>query len=429
MSLPRYAEYKDSGVEWLGDVPTHWEIAPLKRMLAIQNGSDHKHVETDEGHPVIGSGGPFAYASQYLYDGESVLFGRKGTVDKPLYVTGKFWTVDTMYWTKVSSDACGKFCYYAALTIPFDLYSTNTALPSMTKGVLSAHPIARPSFEEQSAIAAFLDRETGKIDGLIAEQEKLLTLLAEKRQATISHAVTRGLSPNAPMKDSGVPWLGEVPTHWDVVRLKFVASVQTGLAKGKDNADVKTVQVPFLRVANVQDGYLALNDMATIDIPVEDLHRYRLQQGDVLMNEGGDFDKLGRGHVWSGEIPDCIHQNHVFAVRPNKVDSNWLNRWTSSDFAQFYFMSRSKQSTNLASISSRNVMELPLVLPSPDERAEMLAYLNAVTLRFDNLKSEAVRGIVLLKERRSALIAAAVTGKIDVREQLLTTEGRACESH
>src|SRR5690606_25199850 len=150
--------------------------------------SDHKAIEVGDGYPVYGSGGVFAYASDYLHDGESVLLGRKGTVDRPLYVTGKFWTVDTMYWTRIASDACGKFCYYAATAFPFAYYSTSTALPSMTQGALGAHLMAFPDKAEQAAIAAFLDRETATIAALITEQEKLLALLAEKRQATVSHA-------------------------------------------------------------------------------------------------------------------------------------------------------------------------------------------------------------------------------------------------
>ena len=150
-------------------------------------------------------------------------------------------------------------------------------------------------------------------------------------------------------------------------------------------------------------------------IPIEDLARYRLQPGDVLMNEGGDFDKLGRGHVWNGEIENCIHQNHVFAVRPRQVSSAWVNKITSSDYAQFYFMTRSKQSTNLASISSTNVMELPLLLPPEAEQEAILMFVDAETVRLDALTAEATRAIALLKERRSVLISAAVTGKIDVR--------------
>ncbi len=171
MSFLRYPEYKDSGVEWLGNIPSQWDVITLKRLLDIQNGVDYKEIECAEGYPVIGSGGQFTFASDYLYDGESILLGRKGTVDKPLYVNGKFWTVDTMYWTKVLQSAYGRFAYYVALTIPFDYYSTSTALPSMTKRALGNHLVAHPVLEEQVTIADFLDRETAKIDGLVAEQE------------------------------------------------------------------------------------------------------------------------------------------------------------------------------------------------------------------------------------------------------------------
>ena len=275
--------------------------------------------------------------------------------------------------------------------------------------------IGLPPLDEQRAIATFLDRETAKIDALVAEQEKLIELLKEKRQAVISHAVTKGLDPSVPMKDSGVEWLGEVPAHWAVVRLKRVAHVQTGVAKGKDNTGRKTLEVPYMRVANVQDGYLDLEDVATIDMPEDDLARYLLECGDVLMNEGGDFDKLGRGHIWDGSIEPCVHQNHVFAVRPFGVSSEWLNLFTGSFAAQFYFMSRSKQSTNLASISSSNLMELSVPLPSAAECDEIVRYVAEKVSAFEALASSAERSKSLLQERRSALISAAVTGQIDVR--------------
>jgi type I restriction enzyme S subunit len=215
MSFPRYPKYKDSGVEWLGKVPERWEVVQFKQFVDIQNGADHKHIEQAEGYPVLGSGGVFTCASDFLYDGESVLLGRKGTIDKPLHITGRFWTVDTMYWTKISPDVSGRFTYYSSLTIPFDFYSTNTALPSMTKGALSSHRVACPPLPEQTQIAAFLDRETAKIDELVAEQRRLMELLKEKRQAVISHAVTKGLKPDVPMNPSGIEWLGDVPRHWN----------------------------------------------------------------------------------------------------------------------------------------------------------------------------------------------------------------------
>ncbi|EKO3631817.1 restriction endonuclease subunit S [Vibrio metschnikovii] len=188
--LNPHVKMKDSGVEWIGEVPEHWQIAQLRRLVSINNGSDHKAIEADEGFPVYGSGGAFAYATDYIYDGESVLLGRKGTIDKPLYVNEKFWTVDTMYWTKIMPIANGKFCYYVAKTIPFDYYASNTALPSMTQTDLGSHVVAFPDKVEQSLIASALDRETSRIDTLISKTLKSISLLKERRSAFITAAVT-----------------------------------------------------------------------------------------------------------------------------------------------------------------------------------------------------------------------------------------------
>lgn len=183
---------KDSGVAWIGEVPEHWEIGQLKRLVTFYNGKDHKDVETtqEDGFPVYGSGGQFAYASDYLYDGESVLFGRKGTINKPLYVNEKFWTVDTMYWTKILPVAHGRFCFYVSKTIPFEYYATNTALPSMTQSELGSHAIAIPPRNEQALIADTLDNQTSKIDSLIRKSQSSIYLLKERRSAFITAAVT-----------------------------------------------------------------------------------------------------------------------------------------------------------------------------------------------------------------------------------------------
>ena len=279
-----------------------------------------------------------------------------------------------------------------------------------------------PTIREQKSITSFLDRETARIDTLIEKKSRFIELLQEKRQALLTQAVTKGLDPNVKLKDSGVKWLGLVPEHWEVKRLKVIASIQTGVAKGKDNSERKVIEVPYLRVANVQDGFLDLSEVTTIEIPEEELERYLLQHGDVLMNEGGDYDKLGRGHVWNGEIAPCIHQNHVFAVRPHAVLPDWLNRFTSSTAAQFYFIIHSKQSTNLASISSSNLKELSVTVPPEEEQKAILKQLEIRLSRIDALNTATQRSIELLKERRAALITAAVTGQIDLRDSA-TGEG------
>jgi type I restriction enzyme S subunit len=263
-------------------------------------------------------------------------------------------------------------------------------------------------------VADFLDCETARLDTLVAAKERVRGLLAEKRRALITRAVTRGLDPRAPLRDSGIPWLGEIPAHWKTTRLKFVAEVRGGLTLGKNYGSAELVEYSYLRVANVQDGHPDLTDVTKVLVPKKEAESCLLETGDVLMNEGGDADKLGRGCVWSGEISPCLHQNHVFAVRPRLVTSEWLNAWTSAEGAKAYFESRAKQSTNLASISATNIKELPIPLPSAEEQRAIVADIAVETAKLDAMRAATERTIALLKERRAALIAAAVTGKIDV---------------
>jgi type I restriction enzyme S subunit len=453
MSLPRYKEYKDSGVDWLGAVPKHWTIAPIKVFGRLKGGAGFPHDEQGlqseefsffkvnslaaaDAEGLLQNGehtisrdtadrlGAFIFPAQtivFAKVGAALMLGRIREIAKPSCID------NNMMGLMVSKENNVKFVRYAMNLVRFDLIANPGAVPSLNEGQIGNFVLGMPPLDEQAAIATFLDRETAKTDALIAAQEKLISLLTEQRQANISHAVTKGLNPNVAMKNSGVAWLGKVPAQWNVTRLKFVASVQTGIAKGKDTTGKETITVPYLRVANVQDGFLALRDVATIDIEAEQLGRYRLIPGDVLMNEGGDFDKLGRGAIWHGQITDCIHQNHVFAVRPHGISAEWLNRIISSQYAQFYFMGRSKQSTNLASISATNIMELPVVLPPESEQHAILAFIDSEITKLDSLRDEAQRAINLLQERRSALIAAAVTGQIDVRGTISQTEAEIPE--
>ena len=448
MSLPRYVEYKDSGTQWLGQIPKHWGIDRFKWSISYcKNGIwgdeptgtstdipcvrvadfDRPRLRVKENIPTLRSVTENERANRILAAGNLLLEKSGGGELNPVgqvviyqlnepAVCSNF--VAKMTLAKGMVPEYWNYVHSAAYSIGLNIGSINqtSGIQNLDQQRYFNEIAPFPPQVEQTAIATFLDRETAKIDTLIAEQEKLLTLLAEKRQTTISHAVTKGLNSNAPMKDSGVEWLGKVPEHWNMKRLKFVAHVQTGIAKGKDNTGKETITVPYLRVANVQDGFLALEDMATIDIEPNQLERYRLRTNDVLMNEGGDYDKLGRGAVWNGEVANCIHQNHVFAVRPHGIESSWLNRITSSAYAQFYFMSQSKQSTNLASISSTNVMELPLPVPPRDECVDILKFIDAEFNKLRILEIEGASAISLLKERRSVLIAAAVTGQIDVRD-------------
>ncbi len=442
MSFPRYPAYEDSGVAWLGKVPAHWKVTPLKSEVSLRSGGTPSKANLDYWDGEIPWASSKDIKVEALTDTEDhithravddgaaelVPTGSVLIVVRGMILAHTFPVAITAVPTAINQDlkALSPSYRLAADFLAWLLRgSSRETLGRIDEAghgtkvlrieAWTSMPLPIPPLIEQSAITAFLNRETAKIDALVAEQRRLMDLLKEKRQAVISHAVTKGLNPDAPMKPSGVEWIGDVPAHWEVNALKRVAEVRTGIAKGKDNSNRATIVVPYLRVANVQDGFLDLDVVSTIEIPATDLDRYSLRPGDVLMNEGGDFDKLGRGHVWDGQIEPCITQNHVFAVRPRFIASVWLNALTGSDYAQYYFMTRSKQSTNLASISSTNLMELPVLLPPDGEQREILAFVSEQRRRFDALSYQASRAIELLLERRTALISAAVTGQIDVR--------------
>jgi type I restriction enzyme S subunit len=186
------AAMKNSGVEWIGDIPNHWNVMPFKRCMRIYNGADYKHIESDidNGYPVLGSGGVFAYALEYMYDGEALLLGRKGTIDRPLYINGKFWTVDTMYYSVPLKNAYCKYVYYQALNFPFKRYYTATALPSMTARDLNENPICLPPYQEQVQIVAYIEAKISPIESAIAKAKREIELLKEFKQSIITDAVT-----------------------------------------------------------------------------------------------------------------------------------------------------------------------------------------------------------------------------------------------
>jgi len=216
-------------------------------------------------------------------------------------------------------------------------------------------------------------------------------------------------------KPSGISWLGDIPAHWQLLRLRFIATTQSGLTLGKRYDPGTTITRPYLRVANVQDGYLDLTEITRIELPPSDVRRFELQAGDVLMTEGGDFDKLGRGYVWEGQIAGCLHQNHIFAVRPHAkhLDSRFLARVLTSSHGKNYFTSTSQQTTNLATTNMTKLGNLCVPLPKVEEQKAIGAFLDRETAEIDALIAEKQRLMELLKEKRTALISHAVTKGLD----------------
>lgn len=374
---------KQSGVQWLGNIPTHWEIAPLKRLIDIRNGRDHKTVEQDDGYPVIGSGGPFAFASEYLYDGEAVLIGRKGTIDRPLHVKGRFWTVDTMYWSKIRSGVCGRFAYYVATTIPFSYYSTSTALPSITKGALDANPVALPPFLEQKAIADFLDCETARIDLLIEKKQRFLNVAKARVDALVDYAISDG----------------ELPK----LRFENVADRQYRPVDLSEHDEL-------VRLGLYNRGRGIFKKPAADEEGMGDSNFHFVQKGDLVLS--GQFAWEGAVALATEEEDGCVvsHRYPVYRAKEG-INTAYLLGVFRSDFGDFLL----NQSSHGSAGRNRPLNTWRLgkeKLPIPSMKLQLAV---DQALKFEReLKNKTEQSISLLNEAKAALIKAAVTGQIDV---------------
>lgn len=432
-----YSEYKESRVPWLGKIPSHWKLLPCRAIVDNQvekndTGKIEEYLSLMANIGVVRYEEKGDVGNKKPEDLTKCKLVKQGNlvINSMNYAIGSYGmspfngVCSPVYIVLEPKEQIVERRYALRL---FENKPMQKHLAQLGNGILQHRAAIKwddikpqavpvPPLEEQRAILYFLDRETQRIDSLIEEKQTFIKLLKEKRQALISHVVTKGLNPNVEMQDSGIEWIGQVPKHWVIRRLKHTSTLQSGIAKGKDNGNKETLSVPMLRVANVQDGYVKLDDVHEINVLPHEVERYALKDGDVLMNEGGDNDKLGRGTVWKEQIKPCIHQNHVFVIRVTDIEPEWLGWLTQSAYAKFYFFRVSKQSTNLASISSTNVKEVHLLIPPADERKIIMEYLEKQTSKLKLLIQDVEESITLLKEHRTSLISAAVTGKIDVRE-------------
>jgi type I restriction enzyme S subunit len=291
-------------------------------------------------------------------------------------------------------------------------------------------PIAVPPASEQVAIAAFLDRETAKIDSLIAEQEKLIALLAEKHQATVSHTVTKGLDPNAPMKDSGVTWLGEGPAHWKVGKAGFYVSILPGYAFSSTGFSLDHSHFKLLRGINVGVGELKWEEVVYWSRTEADgLDAFELKDGDVVI--GMDRPLISSGMrvalVKEQDLP-CLLLQRVAKIQPGAlVDGRFIMRLLSSRAFEAHFAPETT-GVSVPHISGEQISNFVIPVPPLDEQRRICDFIEAELAKLDTLTRESERAIALLVERRSALISAAVTGQIDVRGAVPQTAAESPEA-
>ena len=405
-------EMKDSGVEWIGEIPKNWKICRLKDYAHICNGRDYSEVLDENGdYPVIGSGGQFAKACEPLYQKESVLLGRKGTIDKPLFVDYPFWTVDTMYYTEIKENVSAKYFYYLCTQIEFDFYQYGSAVPSMTQRDLYNVNFPYPTLDEQRRIANYLDRKCSQIDTIIAQQQEVIEKLKAYKLSVITEAVTKGLKPDVPMKDSGVEWIGEIPEHWILNKLKYLSlDIGDGI-HATPTYDVDG-NIYFVNGNNIGEEYLVFKE-DTNAISDTEYASYKLP----LLTENTVFITLngatyGKTSFYHGE--KVLLGKSAGFITLKSTESREFIRYYLQSYTAKLIMDLSLLGSTIANLSLRTLRDFVIPYPPKEEQIQIVNHLNNRTSGIDAAISKKKKIVDELIDYKKSLIYEVVTGKKEV---------------
>lgn len=417
-----YPKYEDSGVEWLGQVPGHWKIASIGRLFDIKAGGDlkeeffSKDKTIQHCYPIytntVVSKQVYGFTNKPFFKKNTITVTGRGDVGYAIYRDHSYDAIiRLLVLSPRDKKTCKFFMYYLNSVLDFKV--ENTAINQLSTMQISPYRITYPTFEEQIIIINFLDHETAKIDNLIEKQKRLIKLIKEKRQAVISHAVTKGLNPDAPMKDSGVEWLGEVPEHWNVNKLKHLTRLII------DGAHFTPTYVddgiPFLRVTDLHNKEIDKSQIKYI--PKEEhenlIERCKPEKGDLLLSKNGT---IGLTKVIDWEWAFSIFVSLcLIKFKRNRLLADYFQYIFKSSFIEEQLFHSSKK-TSVSNLHLDKIKELLFIIPPLNEQENLIGFLDLQSKDFEILINKANSGINLLKERRTALISAAVTGKIDVRD-------------
>ena len=432
---------KDSGIEWIGEIPEGWEITRLKYLADFEPTCDTSYL-TDESEITYT---PMECVKNGDFENRSALYGnlshtltpfQNGDIAMakvtPCFENGNIAIMNNLFsgFGLGSSELfifrpksiSTRYLFYWLQNKAFVARACSTmtgtgGLKRISPSFIRNCPVHCPSMDEQTKISDYLKEKCSEIDTMLSKTRSSIEEYKKLKQAVITQAVTKGVRGEREMKDSGVEWIGEIPKEWRKTQLRHCATIKSGITLGKSySKDTVLIERPYLRVANVQGGYVDLNDLATIQVtPDEDL-KYRLHSGDVLMTEGGDRDKLGRGCVWHGEIEPCLHQNHVFAVQTNEAVllPEFLEYLTASDVGRSYFDVTAIKTTNLACTSSSKVLAFTIPLPPIEEQIEIVSFIKKRSLELNKLIMKKELLVQELESYKKSLIYEVVTGKREV---------------
>lgn len=433
MSFPRYPKYKPSGVEWLGEVPEGWEVKRSDNFLSYSRAQldpkDFRGMEVFHySIPVVQETG-----TGQLEDGSEIASGKQVVSKKAVLVSKlnprkgticiaepqQALTLCSTEFVALEPNGCDiGYLSYLVRTEAFR-QGLESKVTSVTNSHQRANPVdiyrfwnAWPPLAEQTAIAAFLDRETGKIDELVAEQRRLMELLKEKRQAVISHAVTRGLNPHAPLKPSGIEWLGEVPAGWEVLKLGHISIFKGGAGFPDSYQGQAGNEIPFFKVGDMTNaehsGVMRKANHTVTEATAKELRAFVFPAGTIVFAKVGAALLLKRYRLLGQR--SCIDNNMMGMSVGAAATTEFLLYVLPLLDLDLIVNPGAVPSMNEGQISGQKI-----ALPPIEEQHRIVASLDTELAKFDTLTAAAQRAIDLLQERRTALISAAVTGQIDVR--------------
>jgi type I restriction enzyme S subunit len=419
-----YPAYKESGVEWLGRVPEHWAEGSLRHFTTRLDGeriplNRETRSEMKGDIPYWGAGGIVDSIDSYLFDEKLVLLGEDGAPFfdrfRPVaFVTeGKVWINNHIHVLRVASSIRHVWLMHCLNIVEYQAFIDGSTRDKLTQDDMKTIPVVFPSTHEQDQILRFLDRETARIDGLIEKKQRLIELLKEMRQAVITRAVTKGLDPNVPMKDSGVEWLGEVPEHWKITKVGWLSATLTygftnPMPSEDDGPKMLTANDIGWGLVDYENARSTSQDAFTRDLT----DKSRPKRGDLLITKDGT---LGRVATHDGR-PACINQSvALLRVIRSKVLPDFL---ASALLASVYQdkMAFDAGGTTIKHIYISRLAKMEVAVPNISEQQQIVDRLSASTEKIDTLTNKVDTSLRLLLEHRSALITAAVTGQIDVRD-------------
>ena len=427
----KYAEYQDSGVEWLGEIPKDWGVLKLKYAVDLisekSQDINQKYVGMEN---ITSKNGKYVHTEEVIPEGISntfkdndVLFGKLRPYLAKSWLASFSGICSSELLVLRAKEICPKFLQYYTLTDEFinqvDSSTYGSKMPRASWEFISLLSIPKCSFDLSIKIANFLDHETAQIDTLIAKQEKLIELLKEKRQAVISHAVTKGLNPEVKMKDSGVEWLGQVPDLWKIVNIQIVLnSIEQGSSPIAQNQPPQEDECGVLKISAVKKGKFIVSESKTLDFKSQLEEKYRVRKGDLLVTRANTPLLVADACVVKVEpenpimMCDLVYRLNTTSDVINEFLCYWL--LSNSGRTQIELDARGSSMT-MAKVSQGHIKAWKVVLPSIEEQKMIVNYLDKKLAEIDNLINKAKLAIEIIKERRTALISSAVTGKIDVR--------------